>query len=431
MSRKKQTHRIAENNAGGNIWYVVLDAKGYPVAQGDYALCRGACIQHDARIKGNVTAMTLKDVIGGFAAVLDKFTRRPEVKKGTSEAVLTVSAAQVINETALQNLKELIQPQIQDVLEMLILTNGARDSLESSFEQSEWDEAADDGIGNLFEKYSLMLSANWLGVATIDTRLHEKGAVEKLSESFAKEAWKILTYDGVEKRQKDSTAILADVGIAVADLKSLATTSGNNPGQIITDEGNEMTLDEVIAKLHDYCGGVFDEDEYRQNLELSYDDDDGLALGAMQRLGGDMPCVEAMRMAYFEYGDDLPVLVMQRLVDFNPSSAAEVAGHEPSFEEERTAPPAAVKKKGRTPKAEQPPAPGSVPRTVLALLKDHSSAKDQDLADGIGTSRATFNNYVNGKAQLIASADQRQFLVDTIRKHKEGLVEALRQLGEE
>lgn len=95
-----------------------------------------------------------------------------------------------------------------------------------------------------------------------------------------------------------------------------------------------------------------------------------------------------------------------------------------------TAPAEPAPKKTRAKRSGGPAPAGAIPIEIFQLMREHSAVREVEAAGGLAVSRTTYNNYVTGKAHLIASEEQKRFLVETLRKHRDGLNKALTMMGE-
>ena len=234
--------------------------------------------------------LTIALVTGGSGPVLDALFADPVWQRLTNVGPVTVAAMLVerAKQIAMTDLIGVIGPQIDGAYEDYLAVNGLRDPNN----YGDWDEGLDDAIANLFEPYSKYLSAQWMGIHLIDTRMHNEGEALRLANLFATEVWAQLTY------QRTNNQILSGVGITEPDIMALVESKAGAmidvPPPPPPMEYNPMSVNAVLNKVIMYMPDMTD---LRDNLEQASDSDDALSHGGAERLGLDWPDVLILRDA--------------------------------------------------------------------------------------------------------------------------------------
>lgn len=367
--------------------------------------------------------MYITELIGEKADIIEQAMANPGLapkRNPTIEQAMKAVASQV-EFAAMQNVQQRVLPIIQDMYDMYVLMNGEYEDVgmpENGTEEpdedfvnasrQEYSSGLDDELEKVLEPFEALLSADWLGRNTIDTRLWEENAIVKLSQSVAKEVFKQLSY------QKTPAQVLSNAGIVQADVEiffeqHLAQASTPKGKQAMAD-ATATSAEDIAAKIKAHVGDNFDQMTVYEDLELACDDDEILANGAGKRLGLDEDDVQALQMVVLEYGEDTADHVI------------ELVGKASSGE--KAAKPKADKKPA-APKKDAKPAEGAVDANVLVLMKNHGSTKDTEMSATLGVSRATYNNWLNGKNPFVPDGDQYSAVRDELVKNINGLLEAL------
>lgn len=294
---------------------------------------------------------------------------------------------------------------------------------------SDWDSGLDDEVEKLVGPYISVLSADWLGKNTVDTRLHEEGAIPKFAKSLAAEAYKQATAGRTDMQ------IVSGGTLILADVKALLNVTDDAQPAAHTSSlsGVVETLNAILAQT----GEAFDPIGMYDELDNASDSDDGLAYGAVTRI---LPDADesaaryyATQLQNFRASNSNAVdtlLDMMTNLAANPEAYAEAVAAEAAKPKVENVPLPGERKK-RNSKKDEPaqaaaePVAGALDPAVLAKIKAHANVKDDDIAKGIGTSRATVNNIVNGKTTLAPNDAQTAFLRNLIWSHMDGLREAM------
>ena len=370
--------------------------------------------------------MYIMELIGEKADIIEQAMANPGLapkRNPTIEQAMKAVASQV-EFAAMQNVQQKVLPIIQDMYDMYVLMNGEYEDVgmpENGSEEpdedfvnasrTEYSSGLDDELEKALEPLEPYLSADWLGRNTIDTRLWEENAIVKLSQSVAKEVFKQLSY------QKTPAQVLSNAGIVQADVEiffeqHLAQAETPKGKQAMSD-ATATSAEDLAAKIKSHVGNDFDQMTVYDDLELACDDDEILANGAGKRLGLDEDDVQALQMVVLEYGGDTADHMIELIG--NASSG------------EKAAKPKAERKPA-APKKEAAPVEGAVDPKVLVLMKDHGSTKDTEMSATLGVSRATYNNWLNGKNAFSPDGDQYSAVRDELVRNINGLLEALATL---
>lgn len=307
-----------------------------------------------------------------------------------------------IENIAIRSLADMVRGPLQDAVDMQLVIDGEREDSPTPFE---WDAAVDDKVEAILEPYINWLSADWMGTNTIDCRLHEPGGVEKLCVSFGREMYKGLTHDNKKASQKTPAQIMSSAGVLQKDVEARLSQHLNISQKESIEMENEQDaqLKAVVAKVAEYVGKDYDIMAVYGDLDLASDDDDLLAQGAAPRLGIDNEDVLVLQMVRLERGDDTPDFLNDLVAGYFSSAKKTAKTSKP--------PKKAVKEAAKPgPVVDAEELEGAIDLDVFVKLKDFGGAKDTDMAAGMGVSRATYNNWINGKNLCSASADQYAFL---------------------
>lgn len=366
--------------------------------------------------------MYITELIGDKADIIEQAMANPGLapkRKPTIDQAMKAVASQV-EFAAMQNVQQKVLPIIQDMYDMYVLMNGEYEDVgmpENGSEEpdedfvnasrTEYSSGLDDELEKSIEQLEPYLSADWLGRNTIDTRLWEENAIVKLSQSVAKEVFKQLSY------QKTPAQVLSNAGIVQADVEiffeqHLAQASTPKGKQAMAD-ATATSAEDLAAKIKAHVGDNFDQMMVYEDLELACDDDEILANGAGKRLGLDEDDVQALQMVVLEYGEDTADHMIELI-----GNASSGKADKPKAE-----------RKPAAPKKDAKPAEGAVDANVLVLMKNHGATKDTEMSAQLGVSRATYNNWLNGKNAFTPDGDQYSAVRDELVKNINGLLEAL------
>lgn len=360
--------------------------------------------------------MYLSDFIGDKGELIERAMSHPALnpkRKPQLDQALKAVVSEV-EQTAGRNLADIFDPQLRDAYDMYEINNGERDEADREA-LSDWESGLDDKVEEVFAPYQQHLSANWLANNTIDTRLYEENAIRKLAESAGREIVKQLSSVSVQEQNqgivmKTPAQILSNAGITQADVEiyleqHLQAASSPQQEQAVAEE-IDNDVQTVMQKMREHLGTGFDMMQVYGDVEQLFDDDSIIANGSGARLGLNENDVQTIQNMQFLYDpSDLPNIVMAMLDD------------------------TAEKKGKRTPKAKAepagPPAMGDEATDVLSLIVDHSGVGGTKLAENLGFSRATFNNYKTGKTPFKPDEVQKEILRGQVLQDLNGLYKAL------
>lgn len=336
-----------------------------------------------------------------------------------------------------------VMDKVTPMFEEYEMLNGPRETAASP---DEWDSGLDDALENSIEEYMPALSADWLGRNTIGTMLHEEGAIQKFCDSLGKEYFKQITWEG----QKSPAKVMSSAGITKAEAEEALANhleNANQKGETTMAEDN-ATLDAVIAKIAAHVGKDYDQLTIYDDFDQASDDDDILAQGAGARLGLDPADIEVLQGERMMHGSETPDVLTKALeahfgetVEGTPAKKGKAAAKPKKTSASTakaqagdTATPSAAKPKKSTKKAapvddsEDAAAAaegeGVVDAEVLQTLKK-CGAVDTEMSAGMGVSRATYNNWANGKTEFTLNEKQLDFLRTEIVSRVTMLLEAL------
>lgn len=367
--------------------------------------------------------MKLSDFTTGPEKVIDEAFRHPVMKikpraanpyptlDDALKATISAIEYQVVNAVADQ-----VRPILTDLLQLQELTDG---EFEQADDPDAWESALDDQVENAIEDYVNTLSADWLANHTIGCGLHLKDGIEKFIMSMGREMYKQLTYD------KTPAQIMSAAGVVKQQIEARLDTHNTAKEEPDMDTQNEER-DAVIAKIAAHVGKDYDVMQVYEDLDLVSDDDENLAMGAAPRLGIDETDVEWLQMERLTHGEDTADVLSAALAE-----AVKGGAKKPVKKAAPAKPKAAAKKPAKAkaePEDEAASSEGAVSAESLQKLKEACTFKDVDVAQAMGVSRATFNNWVNGKTAADLSADQYTALRSEVVTRLNALHEVLGEL---
>lgn len=413
---------------------------------------------------------TLSTLAGGVPSLMEKFMSDPSIvaSNKVSNNVAAAVMRLIIEREATTHATAIAVPVVREAYDMYVMMNGAFDENADQAVKDDWESGLDDAIEAAFEPYKEALSASFLGEYTVDTRLHlGEEHFDRLCAAFGNTVFNGLIYDD----EDDERPVLSDAKICSrAGIGMKLMRDELDAREPITEEQQKehktMSLNETLTKLRACAGAEFNRNDYMDYMENAIDSDDGLAQSGISFMGGDMDDVRALREEAKNHGAAAAAALVEMLeaLPFNATPAAPAPAEAPApasaddldmsafmtapAEPEATpapapagavaadsgdefdmsefmqpstpaeAPPAPVV---TTETTEAPPprkrakaaplgAPGSLAPELLLTIKAATGAADQDFANAIGVSRATWNNYLKGKAAFVPDETQRQYV---------------------
>lgn len=331
--------------------------------------------------------MYVQDFVGDKGPVLDVAFASPKLnpkKSPTLEIAMRV-VGDTVTKKAKATLAEEIGTDLMDAVAMYEVNNGEYEGIpeENSHARSEYESGIDDVVEAALEKWDDYLSANWLGINTVETQVwlsndQDRTIVEKLAESAAKEVFKQLTSD------KTPAQVLSSAGIVQADVEQRLAAFETQTGDIpVTD------ITSVVAKIKAHVGKDFDQLSVYEDIETIVEEDDEILSGsAASRLGIGTDEVDIIQLAVLDM-DDAPSEITEMLSEYK----------EPSKRSQTKA----KKEAKATQQAED--AVNGVDSSVFSSLKE-CGAGDTAMAEALGVSRSTYTNYIKGKTHLVATEEQ-------------------------
>lgn len=363
--------------------------------------------------------MYLSELIPDVALVFEAARNNPKThaKKKPDINAATHAVLKAVEETCVAQAAEMVRETLSDMYDMYEINNGERDEKPEGQERDDWDSGLDDQVEVVFTPYAEVLSNDWMAQHTIDTRLYDPNfGVDALALSFGKEIYKQLCWQTGEGptagKLKSPAQILANAGITAEDIATqfadrlAGAPSSELPPSLVAAEF-DAEIDDVLRKVFERVGVDHVVDDIRAEFDLSLDDDEILANGAGGRLGLTPDDVGVLQMFAIENGTS-------EAVGYFMGVLADLASQ----------PPAANAKPKRAPKAEAVSG-DALPAEVIATISAHGGTPAATLAAGIGVSRATYNNYVNGKTSFVPNDDQRAYLRGRIVEDVNALLVAL------
>lgn len=285
-----------------------------------------------------------------------------------------------VKSRAIQRAFNDIHTAVKEMCDDYTSLNGDYDSVPDE-QRDDYESGLDDALEKCLEPWDAHISANFYGTMTIDSRLWESLAVHKWCQAAAKEVFKEMTYG------RTPAQVLSNAGITQEMMQS-ALDRNSTEQETTMDEIN--TLDDVAAQIAATVGKGYDVMAMDENVTAAQDDDPVTANAAGARLGLKPAAVQVLQFGFIEHGTDLTDVLIGK-VD------AALEAEKPKSKPKRT----------RAKKDDSPPPADAVSTTVMETIKNHSSAKDNDVAEGVlNVSRGTFNSYVKGKSHFVPEGEQ-------------------------
>lgn len=366
-------------------------------------------------------------------------TKRPDAETAT-KCVLNQIETMVSEHISTE-----VAEKVQDAYDLYVLTNGEH---ADSLAQSDWESGMDDVVENTIDEYVPMLSADWMGVNTIGTALYEQDGVHIFASKLGREFYKQMT-NGLSPAK-----ILSSAGITGKEIAA-ALEKHNNPSdeQIATTAAAQSTgLAGVIEKIAAQVGKGYDAMTVYGDIDLVTDEDDILAGGAAPRLGLDEEDIAVLQMERLTHGEDCVDIILRAVDELLNAKPAKAKGKAVKIEpvanmtqEEMEEATDAMRGKDKSGKKVKLPskaqakaaarrsgddadaAEGNLDPLVPEVLKE-TGATDDKMAKGLGISRSTYNNIINGKTELAPDEAQFNFLRGEVVERLNRLHDALAKL---
>lgn len=345
--------------------------------------------------------LNLASIIGGKDVLMVETMKDKLLvpKRNPALEVAMKATLKAIKNLVIEKLYTMALPRMQDVLETYYLVNGEFEDVDAD-DLDNYSQGIDDQVEDKIAKYEHLLSADWLGTKTIDTRLWEDGAVDKFTRDMAKEVYKQLTF-GLTPAKIMSAAGIVEQDVADA-LAHHLTSTGDVP------MAGAQTLENLIAKIKAHVGEGYDLMSVYADLDdILEESDEILRNSTASRIG--LSPEDAIELQNF--GLEFDVDEMSKML-------AESKGK-------------VSKAKGKAKKKAAPAAPaadveGAIDPSVLLALKT-CGIGDTALAGELGISRSTYTGYCKGKA-FIPDAEQLPILRDHLVGKANTLLSALASL---
>lgn len=357
-------------------------------------------------------------------STLDEAFRNPALRikpKSSKRPTIDQAIKAVIQEVELAVIEHIVdelKPVLEEAFETHTLCQGERDEAEVV---EEWDEMVDELAEEAIAQYTDVLSQDWLGRNTIGTAFHLDDGITKFCNSLGREYFKQITYDKETGGSKSPVKILSSAGITKDQIEARLAIH-NNPTKEETkamEAQQNEELDGVLNKIAAHVGKDHDLNEVYSDIDLASDDDQILGEGAAARLGIEVDDLNALQTERLLNGPEAVQAMCDRIVELTsgPAKAPKV-----KTVKAKAPKPAPEPKAPKAPKAPKVPeivdndplgvsdaTGGYITPEVLTTIKD-CGGKDAELALGIGVSRATYNNYVNGRSEFKPTVEQHNFL---------------------
>ena len=396
--------------------------------------------------------MLLSDYVD-VQALLDAVTNQSPFN--TIETAVIV-ARNIAASMAEEKIAASVEPDIQDLYDMHVMTHGEFPKGARTFQVEGWLEPLEDQISTYFDNRAENLSASWLGVVDNKTPRDQAG-VQKLAQEYAKEVYKNLTYlhDKENGREKTAAQVLSSVGIVREDLMHLVDATRNKQTFQQPEKVEPMApvyYNELIAELHGTSQVLGLSGKALYDTVDNASDDPVLAasalsalmivgrpevnvalvtlrksigLDALFKLVAEGGTVTPVQSATQSDADAMAAMMGGAAPSETDALAAMMGGAAPA---PAPAPTATASKRGNKAAAATVSEASVIPGALLASLRDATGMKSEDLGAVIGTSRATFDNYCKGKGKLFASADVKSSLLEIVAAREETLHELYKQL---
>lgn len=396
---------------------------------------------------------------------MDVYRNHPNLKSGRrlSTELKHATFAECARMLTEQYVKGLFRERFTRMLDQYILTNGPYGA--NAETRDEWEAGLDDQIENILQDFSSCFSASVLGVVCVDARIWEAGNLETTLDVLALDAWRVMTHtissgpirdrDVVQltpariasmlgfRDGTDETAALPAVPSTPDDLsrffmpapsyeeilsKLRAWTVKTPGGSLIAHLDNVMDTDPGLSEssarilgltglevqflqnsglgVNDICFGVSGAKEAIKPVENPMNDVNALLglppipapAAAIPALPG-LPALPPLPAA-------APALPGLPSLPPLPAPASPVTASLPN-------PPAIPEpvRKTRKTKASATPAAGTLSKEAVMAFKSNIAGTDETIANALGLSRQSYNNYAAGRAPFIPSADQRNTMI--------------------
>jgi hypothetical protein len=425
-----------------------------------------------------IERLDVSAICGGPTAVLAAIRNETAMQRGQFDArSLMTIGANIVKEKINKYVYDIIFPRIETVYTIYTMMNGPYpekwEKSDRAFQRAqadEWSSGLDDQIEKLFDEYNGVVSADFIGEVCAGNRLWEPDAITTLAAAFTKDAVRIATWHAGKDHggPKTNAQIMSAVGIVESDLRDMAATR-IEPTEKEVEQYHMNSLADAVSRIHMTTSmlGIVGA-ALKAQVDNASDDDDGLATGFVNLIGGDLGDIPALRDARKRIGLDglcamiengnsaelaavsygiatlppLPGLPTPPAAALPPIPAAPVAPAPlfdlsafglapaqatdantalPVAETLPQAPPEKAPRK-KTKAADDPQA---MPARLLVIARDNTGLNSQELGLLFGCARQSYENYAKGKGALIPTAEQRAQFRGVLDKHMENLKEAL------
>lgn len=377
-----------------------------------------------------MSKLTLEGLTGGKDSILEGVQTHPAFRRCNGNATKALAAAAAyVEETCVFNVADAIHTALVDAYETHVAIYGPAEDITDAT-GDEWHGAVDDAMEEALSPWASILSADWLGRKTVDTRVHEEDALDDLARSAGAEAFKQIA--GGRKPGQ----LLAALDVLKADMEALLAVPR---AALDPDEVRVKTIGVLHRILTSATGAgvTLDPLDVYDELDSITDPDDALADGAAQRLRASGADKETLR----DYRALHPVGALDTLTEMFAELQENPSAYEAELNALKDADGDAEKSSAPPPPPPPPSAAATatatatahegLPPEVLSRLKQYANVKDKDVAEKLGMSRATFNNKVNGKGDPITDPGHIATIREILSEYADGLAHAVRLLDGE
>ena len=162
-------------------------------------------------------------------AIIATVIASPAVRKSPNVETALKEAAKVAEKSFKANLAAKVNDEMTDLVDGFTLINGdwSTDMAETQGIQakSDFESALDDIVEAYTEPYTELLSANWLGLHTIESGVWLPDGPQAFANNFAKEVFKVIASDKTPAQMLASAGITGQMLQEALDNKEPARSS--------------------------------------------------------------------------------------------------------------------------------------------------------------------------------------------------------------
>lgn len=344
--------------------------------------------------------MYLQDHVGDPQAVIAEAVASAPVRKSPDIETAMREVAKAVEKTFKLKCAQRLEAELEDLVVGFQLVEGEwsadMDMTVGAQAKADYESALDDIVETFTEPYVDALTANWLGINTIDSQVWVEGGVQRFALSMAKELYKGLAGD------KTPAQSLANAGITREAVEAALENFKQGKAEPVTGDND---LNSTIAKAKAYLGADFDLMTVYEDLEtIVGEDDEILVNSAAARLGLGEDDVGALQIEALNVEED----AAQHLLDLIQSADKPRRQRQDKAERKATA-------------------ADMLDPAILNALKN-CGAQDTQFAEKLGVSRSTYTNYLKGKSEFRPDANQYATIREELVARANEMLEALANL---